>query len=368
MLRIATFGRLELARDGFAPVGLTQGKPAALLAYLLLKGRAVSREAVAELLWPGPKPDAARLSLRQALFVLRRQLGAVQAQRLIVATTTHLALDPTVPHQSDWALLHAHAAAPTVDLNDSALQEMDAIAAQACGTFLDGLEFKASAEFDHWLHEQRSVAQRALRRLLVRLVDERERRGELDAALHAAGRALELDPTDEAAHLRLMQLQLRSDRADDALRQFELASAVLERELGIAPGEALRDLAARATRALRGSRIVADAERGAAASQRLQLTVLAAQLPPPTGADNPEAAFLERRTLAAELQRIVADHGGCWAQAHGAEFFAYFGYPRPSERSALQAVRAASALRQRCAPPARCASAARRWRRRCAAT
>ncbi len=312
MLRIATFGRLEFSRDGFTPVRPTRGKPAALLAFLLVEGRRVSRETLAELLWPGLGPDAARLNLRQALFVLRRQLGALQAQRLIVVTATHLAIDPAVAHQSDWALLHAHAAATGADLDDTALREIDTVVAQAAAPFLDGFKFKASAEFERWLHAQRSAAQQTLLRLLGCLADARERRGEFDAAVRVAERALALDPADETAQQRLMQLQL----------QLRSRSATADRR---------------------------DTDRGEVGPQRLYLTVLASRLPPPTVADTAEAALAERRTLAAELQRIVAEHGGFWVQAHGAEFFAYFGYPLPGERSALQAVRAACALRQHCA-------------------
>jgi DNA-binding SARP family transcriptional activator len=346
MLRIATFGRFEISRDTGPPLPLARGKPAALLAYLLLKARPVPRETVAELLWPGVESEPGRLNLRQALFVLRRQLGAAQAQGLLLATATHLGIDRSCAHQLDWQRLHAHAAEVGSGAlpDDAALRGWEEAAAQVQGSFLEGFEFKASAEFDHWLHEQRSSAQQTLRRLLGRIADARAQRGELDAALRAAERAVELEPTDEVMQARLMQLQLRSGRADDALAQFERAGEALARELGVGPGEALRELAAQAGRALRDAHIEAESD---VTLQRLRLVALAAQLPPPAADAEPEAAFGRRRGLLAELQRIVAEHGGYWVQAHGGEFLAYFGYPRPIERSAEHAVRAALALRAR---------------------
>src|SRR5262249_46102790 len=65
-------------------------------------------------------------------------------------------------------------------------------------------------------------------------------------ALGDHGRLVELDPTDEAAHLGLMQeLMAGGDRAG-VLRRFEVLERVLAAELDVGPSDeaiALRDLA-----------------------------------------------------------------------------------------------------------------------------
>jgi DNA-binding SARP family transcriptional activator len=63
------------ARDG-TEIPLRASKPLALLAYLALqRGRPVSRDQAADLLWGDEAPERSRGSLRQAIHVLRRALG-----------------------------------------------------------------------------------------------------------------------------------------------------------------------------------------------------------------------------------------------------------------------------------------------------
>ena len=50
----------------------------------------------------------------------------------------------------------------------------------------------------------------------------------------------ELDPTDEQAHVELMQRHLDAGDGAAALRQYEHLERVLDRELGVTPGDAAR--------------------------------------------------------------------------------------------------------------------------------
>ena len=53
--------------------------------------------------------------------------------------------------------------------------------------------------------------------------------------MDAAGRRVDLDPLDEAAHRRLMALLARTGDRAAAIRQYRACVATLERELGVAP-------------------------------------------------------------------------------------------------------------------------------------
>ncbi len=78
MLRLAVLGgRALLGPDG--PVGgaATRGKHLSLLALLARSGgTGVSRDRIALLLWPESEPERARHSVDQAIYTLRRALGA----------------------------------------------------------------------------------------------------------------------------------------------------------------------------------------------------------------------------------------------------------------------------------------------------
>lgn len=71
-----------LQRAGAPPVALAD-RDAALLAWLALEGP-TPRARLAQLLWPDTDADAARNSLRQRLFRLRKTLGV----ELVVGSTT----------------------------------------------------------------------------------------------------------------------------------------------------------------------------------------------------------------------------------------------------------------------------------------
>src|SRR3954470_12003741 len=76
MVEVRLFGGVRVARDG-APGAPVDGRPArALLAWLALHRGAQPRAAVAARLWPGVLDESARQSLRAALTVVRRALGA----------------------------------------------------------------------------------------------------------------------------------------------------------------------------------------------------------------------------------------------------------------------------------------------------
>ena len=71
--------------------------------------------------------------------------------------------------------------------------------------------------------------------VLDRLAVVAERDGDLPAAIGAATRRLDLDPLDEGAHVRLMELLAAAGDRSGALRQYRACVATLERELGVTP-------------------------------------------------------------------------------------------------------------------------------------
>src|SRR5690349_23025563 len=78
-LRNYFFGPLRVTRDDNSLLGFESGKTGGLLAYLVVEAnRPHHREALAALLWPDQPDTAARQSLRQALYVVRRALGGDQ--------------------------------------------------------------------------------------------------------------------------------------------------------------------------------------------------------------------------------------------------------------------------------------------------
>src|SRR4051812_43095662 len=87
MLRLITFGGLNLTRDGASLTGAAaQRSRLALLALLATAGPAgVSRDRILLLLWPESDADRARHALKQAVYSLRREL---ESDDVIVGTAS----------------------------------------------------------------------------------------------------------------------------------------------------------------------------------------------------------------------------------------------------------------------------------------
>ena len=174
-------------------------RDAALLAWLALEGP-TPRARLAELLWPGSEPEAARNTLRQRLFHLKKHCGELvsggSALRLGVAVQHDLGADVGV---------------------------------------LGDLQFPDAPDLNRWLHEQRERRLTGQRRDLEAQVRALEGAGELAAALPVARALLQLDPLSESAHRHVMRLHyLRGDRAA-ALLAFDHCERTLKDEIGTSP-------------------------------------------------------------------------------------------------------------------------------------
>ncbi|MEO5882094.1 MAG: AAA family ATPase, partial [Caldimonas sp.] len=204
-------GEPRLVRaDGKA--GVLEQKDALLLAYLAVEGP-TPRGRLATLLWPDVDDERARANLRQRLFRLRKSLGR---ELLEGADVAGLCADLRVDLESPEA---------------------------EAGAFLQGLAEPPGGELAEWLARAREQHRAGRIRALGDESSRLEVAGQLVAALAAAERLVDLDPTSEHTHRRLMRLHyLRGDRAA-ALAAFDRCCDVLERALGVAPDgetEALR--------------------------------------------------------------------------------------------------------------------------------
>lgn len=205
-IRLRVMGGFGLwVGDAAAP--LLPRKARALLAYLAVQHpRAVAREVVGELLWPGRGAEQVRHSLRQALTDIRRAAAGI-----LVARDDSLALGEGV----------------SVEAGEGAL--------------LEGFA-PVSADFDDWLAQTRAQMQNralvALEPVAVRNVAA----GDGAAALAAAERMLALDPLREDTHRLVLRACVAAGRRAEALRHYRRFVDLLRRELGVAPDPETRAL------------------------------------------------------------------------------------------------------------------------------
>jgi DNA-binding SARP family transcriptional activator/membrane-associated phospholipid phosphatase len=212
MLRLRLLGGFSAETDGAdASVLANQPRRAALLAHLALE-RDVPRERVIDLLWPDSPPDRGRHSLNQGIYFLRRIIGTdwveLRGDRCVVA--------PWV--STDVQELEAAAAAG----------DHDRVLRLYRGPLLAGTPLAATAEFDMWADGRRvaidRLHRRARRQRIAALVEAGDTRG----ALECAAEWCRLDPLEDEAQHRCLELLAASGQRTAALRQFQAYARLLD--------------------------------------------------------------------------------------------------------------------------------------------
>src|SRR5262245_25015987 len=138
--RLRTFGGLEIESDAGKPV-TPPGRRHSLALLALLAGSnqdGLSRDRLMAYLWPESDDARGRNSLKQAVFALRKSLGA----EIICTGAAALRLNPDVISVDTWAFAEA-----------MGRNEFIKAADLYRGPFLDGFYLAGSAAFEHWVEE-----------------------------------------------------------------------------------------------------------------------------------------------------------------------------------------------------------------------
>jgi DNA-binding SARP family transcriptional activator/tetratricopeptide (TPR) repeat protein len=221
-LEIRLLGSPEITVEG-SPLEVDTRKAVAILAVLATDGRPYGREELAALLWPDADDASARGALRRTLSVLRGAVGpeVLRVDRQQVALVRSR-------YGVDVARLETLGASGNP-------RDLAAAADLARGPFMAGFTLRDSPEFDDWRAARAATVERTVGRVLDRLIAALHANGDISGAIAAAGRRIDLDPLDESAHVRRMELLAAAGDRAGAVRQYRACVAVLERELGVDP-------------------------------------------------------------------------------------------------------------------------------------
>jgi DNA-binding SARP family transcriptional activator/tetratricopeptide (TPR) repeat protein len=216
-------------------VDLTSGRPIqcwrsqmTLLARLALAPDGVPRQHLAALVWPETSANAARRSLRQALFQLRRHVGD-----LVVDCGDRLKLDPRVAtdERQFHALLREGHGTEALDLYR--------------GELLEGLDPPAGTPFEDWLFVERARLERLAARALRDVLEAAARAGEWAAGIRSAERWLAKGRCNESAYGFLMRAFAHAGDRARALAVYHELQSRLRQELDAAVDSSLEALADR---------------------------------------------------------------------------------------------------------------------------
>jgi DNA-binding SARP family transcriptional activator/TolB-like protein len=204
-LRIRALGSLSFSAGAVDVAALLEQPVRAGLLVVLAVERELSRERLLALLWPESDPTHARHALNQTLYLIRRDLG-------------------TDLWEADGERLRA-APGLQVDVQEfrSALAaERWEEAVRLCGgEFLDGWYLADARSFEEWVERQRADVRRKLRQAFRGVIQQALDAGEVAHALEVARRWVALDPLEDEAHHRTIELHARLGHRAAALERFD---------------------------------------------------------------------------------------------------------------------------------------------------
>jgi DNA-binding SARP family transcriptional activator len=234
-ITIRLFGEFEVRCDGQRVTALGQTKAQELLAYLLLHQQGpLSRESVAACLWENAATAQSLKYLRHAVWQVKTALSASGPLPVLLTSPKWIYLNPDADFRAD-AVEFDRAFALARQRRG---QGLDAPAAQAMEKALQMYRGELLRGWAHeWCLSLRFEFEDKYQHIASRLMDHYNARGELEAAIGVGTRALQVDPSQEGIHLRLMHLYNSDGNRIAALRQYERCVESLKTELDVAPSE-----------------------------------------------------------------------------------------------------------------------------------
>jgi len=235
MIELRTLGALELTSADGKPLRsvLTQPRRTALLCYLALESPRgfQRRDSVLATFWPEDDAEQARHALRQALYFLRRTLGA---GAIVSRGDDELAVATDVVRCDATEFERA--------LDGGRLQ--DALSIYR-GELLPAFHVADAPGFERWLDAERMRLTRRAADAAWALVEQHERASDPVGAAEWGERAVSFAPGDELALRRLLTLLHRAGNRAAAVRAYDAFAQEMERDYELSPSETTRALLAR---------------------------------------------------------------------------------------------------------------------------
>jgi DNA-binding SARP family transcriptional activator len=291
-VQIRFFGAPEIRRDGVT-VQVDTRKAVALLAYLAVAKRPVSRDQLCGLFWPESSQSRARGALRRTLSTARSVVGG----EVIVADRESVLLDAS-PLNVDVLRFGALASGS----DPGHLREAARLYA---GDFLAGFAVRGSPEFEDWHRMEADRLRRAADEVFRRAAEASAEAGDTARAIELSQRRIEIDPLNEPAHRALMVMEARGGRRSSAINRYREMVRVLDEELGVAPLDETKQV----YEAIRRGRYSEDAPPTPVVAASEPLGTVVASQPALIGRDEELRALVDSYSASAKSGRLLAIAG-----------------------------------------------------------
>lgn len=236
MLQLNLFGEQRLTAWG-ADVLSGRSRALELLAYLVVhSGISIPRPVLAGTFWPESTESQAQTNLRRELHNLRIALGEPDPLRIVGGAIIWMGSSGirADAQRFEDQRIQAEAAATRGD-EQQFLEHAELAVAEYHGELMPG-------NYSDWVLQMRERLAGQCAQLCTEATARWLNRGQGHRALAMARRRLDVQPLEEAGYRELMRVQLALGENAAALYTFHQCAQVLERELGVNPGNETRAL------------------------------------------------------------------------------------------------------------------------------
>ena len=231
-VRIETLGGFRVVVRGTpVPASAWRSMKARTLLKVLVsrRGRAVSREQLMDLLWPGERPGALGNRFNVVVSTVRAVLDPERSEGDVIladAESVRLAVEDVTVDVEEFLADAAEGLRLARIGDDSARSVLERAEARFVGDYLE------EDPYDDWALALREEARTAYREVAAALAQHARADDRFDEAVRYLLRMLEHDPYDEGAHLTLIAVLAEAGRHGEARRHYRAYCARMD-ELGV---------------------------------------------------------------------------------------------------------------------------------------
>jgi len=230
-LQIRSFGRFQMNWEGQEPIKWRIEKAREIFAYLLQNhSRDVTRDELLDELWAEDNLDRAIKQLYNGIYYIRKALGSYGIDRSLINidNTYNLKLGDV-----DWDVKRF--CNMFADNSQNSLQDLETMKALYTGDYL-------ANEFYPWSDFERERLARNYEQIIIKLGEKYIQSGEFERAEENLLKAYAYNPYLEEISELLLTVYQKTGNKNNAIRHFNTYSNLLQKELGIKPGERLAKL------------------------------------------------------------------------------------------------------------------------------
>jgi DNA-binding SARP family transcriptional activator len=237
LLVLYCLGAFKSYRDHRLIDGWQGIKAQSVFKYLLLhRSGPVQKDKLIEVFWRDSDPQAARRSLHQAIYIIRRALKRdEQAFQSIVFENECYSLDPELNIWIDYEEFNRRAALG-LELEKRGYLAQALVEYSVAEGLFQG-ELLEEDLYEEWVEPHRLQLRDVFLELADRLSEHYLKQTEYTAAMALCRKIIRFDRYRESAYLRLMKCYIAQGQRHLAIRQYLTCLEILKEDLNLLPSE-----------------------------------------------------------------------------------------------------------------------------------